>query len=101
MPAPRNLAIEHSGATTLSLKWTKGEKLEEIPHQFLINVASPGKEAQTIHTKNCYKMFSDLEPNTEYTISVFTVLNNQQSEPVSTTIYTGKKLHGLRNKAKS
>ncbi|KAF7650618.1 hypothetical protein LDENG_00122990 [Lucifuga dentata] len=89
VPAPRNVTKEHSGATALSLKWTKGDKLEQIPHGFLLTVRSPGKETLAIYTEDCYKMFSDLEPDTEYMISVASVLTNQkQSEPVSTTIHT-------------
>ncbi|XP_062284475.1 up-regulator of cell proliferation-like isoform X2 [Scomber scombrus] len=88
VPAPRHLTKEHSEATALSLKWTKGDKLEKIPHRYLITVTSPEKEPQAIHTEDCYKMFSDLEPDTDYTISVLTVLNSHYSEPVSTTIHT-------------
>ncbi|XP_067440265.1 up-regulator of cell proliferation-like isoform X2 [Thunnus thynnus] len=88
VPAPRHLTKEHTEARAVSLKWTMGDKMEQIPHRFLITVTSPGKEPQGIHSVDCYKMFSDLEPDTEYTISVSTVLNNQYSKPVSTTIQT-------------
>lgn len=66
--------------------------MEGIPHQFLITLTSPGKESLAIHTEDCYKILSDLEPDTEYIISVSTVLKDQCSEPVSTTIRTGEKL---------
>ncbi|XP_071754160.2 up-regulator of cell proliferation-like [Centroberyx gerrardi] len=89
VPAPRNMTEEHSEATALSLKWTKGDKMEQIPHRFLLTVKSPGEEPLAIHTEDCYKMFSDLKPDTEYIISVSSVLNNQRhSKPVSTTIHT-------------
>lgn len=76
----------------MSLKWTKGDSMDGIPHQFLITVTSPGKEPLAIHTEDCYKIFSDLEPDTEYIVSVSTVLNGRCSRPVSATIHTGEKL---------
>ncbi|XP_030280493.1 up-regulator of cell proliferation-like [Sparus aurata] len=88
VPAPRHLKKGHSEATALSLKWTEGEKMEGIPHQYLITITSPGKDSLAVHTEDCYKMFSDLEPDTEYIISVSTVLGDACSEPVSTTIHT-------------
>ncbi|XP_023277816.1 up-regulator of cell proliferation-like isoform X3 [Seriola lalandi dorsalis] len=88
VPPPRHLTKGHSEATALSLKWTKADNMEGIPHQFLITVTSPGKESSVIHTEDCYKMFSDLEPDTKYSISVSTVLNGQSSQPASITIHT-------------
>lgn len=70
--------------------------MEQIPHGFLLTVRSPGKETLAIYTEDCYKMFSELEPDTEYNISVSSVLSNQrQSEPVSTTIHTGERLNSF------
>ncbi|XP_040000779.1 up-regulator of cell proliferation-like [Xiphias gladius] len=88
VPPPRNLTKGHSEATAMSLKWTKGDSMDGIPHQFLITVTSPGKEPLAIHTEDCYKIFSDLEPDTEYIVSVSTVLNGRCSRPVSATIHT-------------
>ncbi|KAI3352781.1 hypothetical protein L3Q82_019361 [Scortum barcoo] len=88
VPAPRHLTKGHSEATALSLKWTKGDNMEGIPHQFLITVTSPGKESLAIYTKSCYKILSDLVSDTEYHISVSTVLNGRCSEKISTTIRT-------------
>ncbi|XP_029621737.1 fibronectin-like [Salmo trutta] len=63
--------------------------MDGIPQHFLISYCSPGTETQAACTENCYKTLSDLRPGSQYTISVSTVLNNgEQSEPVSTTIYT-------------
>ncbi|XP_061580833.1 up-regulator of cell proliferation-like [Cololabis saira] len=88
VPPPRHLTKGHSESTALFLQWSKGENMEGIPHQFLITITSPGKEARAISTRDCYKRLSDLEPDTEYTISVSTVLNDKWSDPVSTTIHT-------------
>ena len=68
----------------------KGENMEDVPHQYLITITSPGKEAYAISTKDCYRILSDLEPDTEYTISVSTVLNDRWSDSISTTVHTGE-----------
>ncbi|XP_041838388.1 up-regulator of cell proliferation-like [Melanotaenia boesemani] len=88
VPPPQTLTKRHSEATSLSLQWTKGENMEGIPHQFLIKVTSPGKEPHVIYTKDCYKMFSDLEPDTEYEFSVSTVLKDNCSDPVYISVHT-------------
>lgn len=67
--------------------------MEGVPQQFLLTVESQGKEPLAIHTKDCYKILSDLQLDTEYVISVSTVLNDQCSEPISITIHTGESLY--------
>ncbi|XP_041699235.2 up-regulator of cell proliferation-like [Coregonus clupeaformis] len=72
--------------------------MEQIPHHFLIRVARglEGSKIQTQitdpqeeYTEYCHRKCCDLQPGTEYTVSVSTVLKNgEQSEPVSTTICT-------------
>ncbi|CAB1326945.1 unnamed protein product, partial [Coregonus sp. 'balchen'] len=48
-----------------------------------------GTDLHAENTKDCHKTFSNLQPGTEHTVSVSTVLTNgEQSEPVNTTIYT-------------
>ncbi|KAF3851970.1 hypothetical protein F7725_005325 [Dissostichus mawsoni] len=88
VPAPRLLTKTHSEASAVTLKWTKGENMEGIKHQFIITLKSPGKEPLAIQTKECFKTISNLEPGTEYTIEVSTMLIDRCSEPVSTTILT-------------
>ncbi|KAK1887112.1 Up-regulator of cell proliferation [Dissostichus eleginoides] len=88
VPAPRLLTKTHSEASAVTLKWTKGENMEGIKHQFIITLKSPGKERVAIQTKECFKTISNLEPGTEYTIEVSTMLIDRCSEPVSTTILT-------------
>ncbi|KAK5927066.1 hypothetical protein CgunFtcFv8_022591 [Champsocephalus gunnari] len=88
VPAPRLLTKTHSEASAVTLKWTKGENMEGIKHQFIIALKSQGKEPLAIQTKECFKTISNLEPGTEYTIEVSTMLIDRCSEPVSTTILT-------------
>lgn len=64
--------------------------MEGIPQQFLIAVESPGKEPLVIHTHDYCKKVSDLEPDTKYTISVSTVVNDRCSEPISICTRTGE-----------
>ncbi|XP_036789915.1 interferon-induced very large GTPase 1 isoform X3 [Oncorhynchus mykiss] len=87
--APMDLTIEKLQTTSLDLCWSKAQGMEGIPQHFLISYCSPGTETQAAYTENCYKTLSDLRPGSQYTISVSTVLNNgEESEPVSTAIYT-------------
>lgn len=64
--------------------------MEGIPHQFLITITSPDKEPLVIYTKDCHKTLFDLEPDTEYNISVSTLLNDKTSDPVSLCVHTGE-----------
>uniref|UniRef100_A0A4W6DL09 Upregulator of cell proliferation n=1 Tax=Lates calcarifer TaxID=8187 RepID=A0A4W6DL09_LATCA len=36
VPPPRHLTKGHTGATAMSLEWTKGDNMDGIPHQFLV-----------------------------------------------------------------
>ncbi|XP_036372560.1 interferon-induced very large GTPase 1-like [Megalops cyprinoides] len=57
--------------------------------QMLICSLSPGTEPQSISTVSHSTVLSNLQPGTEYTVSVCTVLENgRQSEAVSKSIYT-------------
>uniref|UniRef100_A0A4W5R2W4 Fibronectin type-III domain-containing protein n=1 Tax=Hucho hucho TaxID=62062 RepID=A0A4W5R2W4_9TELE len=86
---PRDLKVDHVKDTSFTLHWTKAEGMEKVPQRFLISYCRPGTDLHTENTKDCHKTFSNLQPGTEYTVSVSTVLNNgEESEPVSTTICT-------------
>ncbi|XP_055780223.1 fibronectin-like [Salvelinus fontinalis] len=89
VPAPRDLQINQSGATSFTFSWSKAEELEKVPQSFLISYCSPGSETRAANTEDSYRTLSGLLPGTQYTISVSTVLNNgKQSKPLSTTICT-------------
>ncbi|XP_070293244.1 interferon-induced very large GTPase 1-like [Salvelinus sp. IW2-2015] len=88
VPPPRDLRIDHS-EIYWTIHWSKAHRMEKTPQCFLISYSSPGTEPKAIHIEDCHMRLSDLRPGTQYTVSVSTVLNNgEQSEPVSTTIYT-------------
>ncbi|KAL0961579.1 hypothetical protein UPYG_G00355000 [Umbra pygmaea] len=89
VPAPVDLNIEDVKCTSLTVKWTTGLGLNQITHHFLISYCSPGNKTKTVNTEYCYRTLSDLQPGTQYTIRVSTVLNNGlQSKPVSEDICT-------------
>ncbi|XP_038843315.1 uncharacterized protein LOC120042558 isoform X2 [Salvelinus namaycush] len=63
--------------------------MEKVPQRFLISYYSSVTDLHAENTKDCHTTFSNLQPGTEYTVSISTVLKNgEQSEPVSTTICT-------------
>ncbi|XP_045073302.1 uncharacterized protein LOC121536025, partial [Coregonus clupeaformis] len=96
--APGDLKVDQLKPTSLTISWSKAHGMEQIPHHFLIRVARglEGSKIQTQitdpqeeYTEYCHRKCCDLQPGTEYTVSVSTVLKNgEQSEPVSTTICT-------------
>ncbi|XP_014065392.1 interferon-induced very large GTPase 1 isoform X2 [Salmo salar] len=89
VPAPRDLQINQSGATSFTVSWSKAEELEKVPQRFVISYCIPGTEPCAANTEDSYRTLSGLLPGTQYTISVSTVLNNgEQSKPLSTTICT-------------
>ncbi|XP_045074474.1 fibronectin-like [Coregonus clupeaformis] len=86
---PRDLKVDHLEESSFTLHWSKAEGMEKVPQRFLISYCSPGTDLHAENTKDCHKTFSNLQPGTEYTVSVSTVLKNgEESEPVSTTICT-------------
>ncbi|KAM9398955.1 interferon-induced very large GTPase 1-like [Salvelinus alpinus] len=86
---PRDLKIDHLEETSFTLHWSKAEGMEKVPQRFLISNCIPGTDPRAANTDHCYKTFSNLQPGTEYTVSVATVLSNgEQSEPFSTTVCT-------------
>uniref|UniRef100_A0A8K9XBS8 Interferon-induced very large GTPase 1-like n=2 Tax=Oncorhynchus mykiss TaxID=8022 RepID=A0A8K9XBS8_ONCMY len=89
VPAPMDLHIKQSGATSFTVSWSKAEELEKVPQCFLISYCSLGTETRSANTEDSYRTLSGLQPGTQYNISVSTVLNNgEQSKPLSTTICT-------------
>ncbi|KAL1023848.1 hypothetical protein UPYG_G00047170 [Umbra pygmaea] len=65
--------------------------MEKLPQRFLITYCITGTdlEPRAVNTEDCSRTFSNLQPDTEYSVSVVTVLNSGgESEPVSVTIWT-------------
>ncbi|KAG9332295.1 hypothetical protein JZ751_015397, partial [Albula glossodonta] len=86
IPAPVGLIVKLLGMTSFSLCWRKPRRLDQT-HSFLVSCCSPGTEPQLISTDSCSTVLYDLQPDTPYTVSVCTVLENgEQSEAISQTI---------------
>ncbi|XP_055765237.1 fibronectin-like [Salvelinus fontinalis] len=86
---PRDLKVDHLKDTSFTLHWSKAEGMEEVPQRFLISYCRPGTDLHAENTKDCHTTFSNLQPGTQYTVSISTVLNNgEESEPVYTTSCT-------------
>ncbi|KAL1023849.1 hypothetical protein UPYG_G00047180 [Umbra pygmaea] len=88
---PRDLKVDDLDNTSFTLHWTKAEGMEKVPQRFLITYCIPGPhpEHRAVNTENCYRTFSNLQPGTEYIVSLVTVLNTEEeSGPVSVTIWT-------------
>ncbi|KAL2079258.1 hypothetical protein ACEWY4_025002 [Coilia grayii] len=64
-------------------------RMTHFPHSFLISYHSEGTEPQTISTDTCSAVLTALTPDTEYTVSVSTILQRGgKSQPATTTIHT-------------
>ncbi|KAL1023642.1 hypothetical protein UPYG_G00043930 [Umbra pygmaea] len=87
-PAPVDLTIEDLTSTYLTIRWSKCLRLDQTPQHFLISYCSSGNKTKSVKTEYCFRTLFDLQPGTQYTVSVSTVLNGKQSEPVSTNVCT-------------
>ncbi|KAG9331958.1 hypothetical protein JZ751_016334, partial [Albula glossodonta] len=87
-PKPLGLRVDSVTMTSLSLCWSEPHGLDQTP-RFLVSYCSPGTEPQPIFTASCSTVLLNLQPGTQYTVNVCTVLENgEHSEAVSQTIYT-------------
>ncbi|KAG7458478.1 hypothetical protein MATL_G00220610 [Megalops atlanticus] len=88
IPAPVELTEESVDTTSFTLSWREPHGLDQTPC-FLVSYSSPGTEPQFISTESLTVTLSNLQPGTEYTVSVFTELENgNQSEAASKSICT-------------
>ncbi|XP_045073774.1 fibronectin-like [Coregonus clupeaformis] len=97
---PRDLKIDHLEETSFTLHWSKAEGMENVPQHFFISNCIPGTDPLAAITDDCHKIFSnlqpgtditlsDLKPATEYSVTVCTVLEDgKQSQLVLTTLTT-------------
>ncbi|KAJ8355275.1 hypothetical protein AAFF_G00076300, partial [Aldrovandia affinis] len=88
IPAPEGLTVDSVDVTSVSLRWSRPHGLDQTP-RFLVSYCCPGKDTQSISTASYSTVLSNLQPGTEYTVSVCTVLENGESEATSQTHCTG------------
>ena len=92
VPPPADLTTEQVQPSSVTLRWNKAGGMDTIPHHFLITYSSPGSESRTTQTADCCTTLTDLQPGTQYTVGVSTLMDHggRHSKPASKTITTGK-----------
>ncbi|XP_045070975.1 fibronectin [Coregonus clupeaformis] len=72
-----------------AVSWSKPPGLDQTQHRYQISYHCPGTEPHIITTSSHSITLSDLQPATEYSVTVCTVLENgKRSQLVSTTLTT-------------
>ncbi|XP_041927670.1 fibronectin-like isoform X5 [Alosa sapidissima] len=89
VPVPKNLTMSSETPTSADLSWSLHQGMEQIPHSFLISYHSEGTEPQTISTESCSTTLTDLQPDTQYTVSVCCKLRDGRRSHATTHIQTG------------
>ncbi|XP_076118505.1 uncharacterized protein LOC143099294 isoform X2 [Alosa pseudoharengus] len=90
LPVPETLTAE-AGETSVSVTWGKPAGLDQLSYS--LTLSKDGEALETVYTKSLRYNFSDLQTDTEYTISVCTTLSNgDHSLAVVHTTHTGKPL---------
>ncbi|XP_055766454.1 uncharacterized protein LOC129842087 [Salvelinus fontinalis] len=89
LPAPYQLTVDSVDTTSAAVSWSQPPGLDQTQHHYQISYHCPGTEPHITTTSSPSITLSDLEPATEYSVIVCTVLENgKQSELVSTTFTT-------------
>ncbi|XP_041927653.1 fibronectin-like isoform X3 [Alosa sapidissima] len=88
VPVPKNLTMSSETPTSADLSWSLHQGMEQIPHSFLISYHSEGTEPQTISTESCSTTLTDLQPDTQYTVSVCCKLRDGRRSHATTHIQT-------------
>ncbi|XP_031437094.1 fibronectin-like [Clupea harengus] len=71
------------------LSWSQGHGTDQIPHSFEISYHSEGNEPKIIRTESCSTTLPGLHSDTQYTVSICTVVRGRRkSKSVSTTFHT-------------
>ncbi|XP_063070447.1 interferon-induced very large GTPase 1-like [Engraulis encrasicolus] len=86
---PGNLAVSYITASSARISWQVPTDIQETPHSFLVSYQSEGTEAKIIATRISHVLLSDLRPATDYTVDIYTELQNgEKSQPTSVHIKT-------------
>ncbi|XP_064880817.1 interferon-induced very large GTPase 1-like isoform X2 [Oncorhynchus nerka] len=85
---PDKLNVDSVNTTSATLSWHQPSGMDQAQLHYLISYDCRGKEI-CIKTDSSTITFPDLQPATEYSVTVSTVLENgNKSQPVSTTFTT-------------
>ncbi|CDQ87499.1 unnamed protein product [Oncorhynchus mykiss] len=87
--APDQLTVDSVDTTSAAVSWNQSPGLDQTQHHYQISYHCPGTEPHITTTSSHVITLSDLEPATQYSVIVCTVLENgKQSQLVSTTFTT-------------
>ncbi|XP_071264193.1 interferon-induced very large GTPase 1-like isoform X2 [Salvelinus alpinus] len=89
LPAPVQLTVDWVSITSAAVSWSQPPGLDQSQHHYQISYHCPGTEPHITTTSSHSITLSDLRRDTEYSVTVCTVLENgKQSQLVSTTLTT-------------
>lgn len=93
LDSPGDLIVTASTETSISVSWTKAKG--PIDHYRVIFIPASGMASEvTVSKDKSELMLSDLEPGTEYTISVIAERGRQQSLEKTVDAFTGTEDQG-------
>ncbi|XP_014065394.2 protogenin B isoform X2 [Salmo salar] len=89
IPAPVGMTVDSVDTTSAAVSWSQPPGLNQTQHHYQISYQCPGTEPHITSTSSPSITLSDLQCGTQYSVTVYTVLDNGiQSQPVSTTFNT-------------
>ncbi|XP_064859642.1 interferon-induced very large GTPase 1-like [Oncorhynchus nerka] len=89
LPAPDQLTVDWVSITSAAVSWNQPPGLDQTQHHYQISYQCPGTEPHITTTSSHSITLSDLQRDTEYSVTVCTMLENgKQSQLVSTTFTT-------------
>uniref|UniRef100_A0A8C7W0F8 C-type lectin domain-containing protein n=1 Tax=Oncorhynchus mykiss TaxID=8022 RepID=A0A8C7W0F8_ONCMY len=97
LPAPDQLTVDSVDTTSAAVSWNQPPGLDQTQHHYQISYRCSGTEPHIATTSSHSITLSDLQPATQYSVTVCTVLENgKQSQLVSTTFTTRSCPEGWR-----
>ncbi|XP_070998156.1 tenascin-like [Oncorhynchus clarkii lewisi] len=89
LPAPDQLTVDSVDITSAAVSWSQPAELDQTRHHYQISYRCSGTEPHITTTSSPSITLSDLQPATEYSVTVCTVLEKgKQSQLVLTTLTT-------------
>ncbi|XP_048093037.1 uncharacterized protein LOC125290040 [Alosa alosa] len=88
VPAPEKLLVDSVTATSANVSWSLADKMRQRPHRFLIYYWSEDDDPEAISTESYTTDITGLTPETEYHLSISTVLHGEPSKAVETHFFT-------------
>ncbi|KAL1023846.1 hypothetical protein UPYG_G00047150, partial [Umbra pygmaea] len=89
LPAPDELTVDSVDTTSATVIWNQPPGLDQTHHHYQISYQCPGTEPHISTTSSPSITLSDLKPDTEYSVTVCTVMDDgRKSQLVLTTLNT-------------